>query len=62
MKLDSELLGNQDKNVNILDYIISTAWEKKVCHFFYKKDKPFPGTTFKQAVITRGTAQGLGAV
>lgn len=37
MKLDSELLGNQDKNVNILDYLISTTWEKKVCHFFTRE-------------------------
>lgn len=61
MKLGSELLGNQDKKRNILDYIISTTREKKVCHIFSKNDKQFPGTTFTQAVVTRGTAQGLGA-
>lgn len=37
MKLGSELLGNQGKKGNILDYIIFTTEEKKKCYFFSRE-------------------------
>lgn len=67
MKSCSELLGNQGKKGNILDYILSNLggwnsgennWLSQFCQgkkstpLFFKRNKLFPGTTFKQAGIS----------